>query len=273
MGKISFRPDDVLLVVNYFGISKCLKYRKDQRQRITIIEDHTHDPWSDWSYSSKADWCIASLRKLLPLPDGGVLWSPLNHPMPSAVSITRKRKYASLQKIAGMSLKSLYIQGGAVKKDTFRPLLIDAEKEIAKGALSGMTDWSKDLLSSYPVDRWREKRRINHRCLSYNLSDLPWLTVPVIADEKGRCPYSGIIVFANAGLCSYVRDKLIKTDIYPAVLWPLEKSIVKGIPDQYVELSRRLLSICCDMRYDEEDMLYVGRKIREYGNEYINVRL
>ena len=62
--KIDFLPYDVLLVVNYFGISKRIQYSSGQRKIVAIIEDHTHDPWSNWSYTSNADWCIASLRKI-----------------------------------------------------------------------------------------------------------------------------------------------------------------------------------------------------------------
>jgi len=65
---IDFLPHDVLLVVNFFGTSKRMEYRDIQRKVTAIIEDHTHDPWSTWSSTSNADWCIASLRKVLPLP-------------------------------------------------------------------------------------------------------------------------------------------------------------------------------------------------------------
>lgn len=266
--KIDFLPHDVLLVVNYFGISKRKKYRNDQRKIITIIEDHTHDPWSHWSYKSNADWCIASLRKALPLPDGGVLWSPLHNQLPSAMSVTNKRKNASLKKIAGMTLKTLYMNGHDIEKNIFRQLLISGEQEIASGNVSGMTDLARKMLSSFPVDLWREKRRINYRCLYNNLSDLSWLSVLGDKNREDSCPFSLVLVFDMEARCNFVREKLIQTGIYPAVLWPLEKTVIDGIPDKYVNLSRRILSIHCDMRYDESDMIYVGKQIRKYGNEY-----
>ena len=40
---------------------------------IVLIEDHIHDPLSDWSQSSNADYAVASLRKTLPVPIGAML--------------------------------------------------------------------------------------------------------------------------------------------------------------------------------------------------------
>jgi hypothetical protein len=273
LDQIDFSPRDVLLTVNYFGISKRVRYRREQRQKITVIEDHTHDPWSTWSYKSDADWCFASLRKVLPLPDGGVLWSPLNHPLPAALPATERRKKASLEKVAGMSVKSLYLQGYAMEKDTFRTLFISSERNIAAGPISGITDWSKDLLSTYPFDRWREKRRNNYNGLLKELNDLPWLSVAGDVKKEDGCPFSAVLVFDNPACRDYVYEKLIRARIYPAILWPLEKPVTGSIPERYMDLSRRILSIHCDMRYDRRDMIYVGKQIRKYGNEFLDVRL
>ena len=187
--KIKVLPHDVLLVVDFFGISKKIEYHDTQRKIVAVIEDHTHDPWSNWSYTSNADWCIASLRKVLPLPDGGVLWSPLHHKLPSAVSVTNKRRNASLKKNAGMSLKALYLNGHCIEKNIFRQLLAAGEQDIASGNISGMSDWAVNILPTFPIDRWREKRRINHRCICNKLSGLQWLSVLGEENNQDRCPF------------------------------------------------------------------------------------
>jgi hypothetical protein len=40
-----------------------------------LVEDHSHDPFSPWAVGSSADYAFCSLRKTLPVPDGGLLWS------------------------------------------------------------------------------------------------------------------------------------------------------------------------------------------------------
>ena len=95
--RLTLQKGDAIFVVNYFGIGVQPDLTNINSNKVEIVEDHTHDPWSDWSWSSKADWCIASLRKTLPIPDGGVLWSPRSHTLPSTVVFTTERKIASLE--------------------------------------------------------------------------------------------------------------------------------------------------------------------------------
>jgi len=65
-----------------------------------------------------------------------------------------------------------------------------------------------------------------------------------------------------------VRQKLIESRVYPAVLWPLDASVVTGIGEEFREFSACMLSIHCDMRYAEDDMLHVATLIKQFGAEY-----
>ena len=72
----SLSSTDIILVCNHFGISEQSLFDSLIDSPSLIIEDHTHDPWSPWSFGSRASYCFSSLRKTLPLPDGSVIWSP-----------------------------------------------------------------------------------------------------------------------------------------------------------------------------------------------------
>jgi hypothetical protein len=78
---VNFRAGDALLRVNYFGLRG---YRSTEKLMVPVVEDHTHDLIGDWAINSHADWCIASLRKSLPVPEGGMLWSPMGLKLPKA---------------------------------------------------------------------------------------------------------------------------------------------------------------------------------------------
>ena len=68
-------PGDFVLANNPFGLREAaswLQWRKPAE--VCLIEDHTHDIAGAWATGSTADYAIASLRKTLPLPDGGLLW-------------------------------------------------------------------------------------------------------------------------------------------------------------------------------------------------------
>ncbi len=262
---IPFVSGDVVLRVNYFGLRSKSKLCPSPQGTAEVIDDHTHDPWSDWARQSDADWCIASLRKTLPIPDGGVLWSPRGHLLPEAMPVTPKRENASLRKLAAMVLKTLYLEGRDVEKAIFRQLAMSGEASIAAGAVSGMPEWTAALVATFPVQAWRERRRDNHRLMCHALAKLPWVTVLPASESSGTCPFSAILVFDSAARRERVRHRLIEADVYPAILWPLEEPIVEGIADVYCDLGRRMLSIHCDMRYDAVDIERVAEFIKLSG--------
>lgn len=265
--RLSTTFGDVVLWVNLFGLRTSPGFRDIDRAQVEIIEDHTHDPFSEAARSSDADWCIASLRKTLPLPDGGVLWSPIGHSTPRPVAATLERQSASLKKLTAMVLKAMYLRGDSVEKRTFRDLATSGENSIATGEISGMPEWSAELITKFPVEKWRQRRRSNHRVLSQALVDTAWISVLQPAPDALVCPFSGILVFDSSERRDQVRQRLIASRVYPAILWPLERTVVDNIPQEHTELSRRMLSVHCDMRYSASEMEHVASLIRKFGSE------
>lgn len=265
LDRIETRPGDVVLVINFFGLRTKNSIDRSYLHNMEVIEDHSQDPWSDWARTSNADWCIASLRKTLPLPEGSVLWSPAGHELPAAIPATAAHEKASLEKFTAMVLKRLYLEGYPVEKDTYLRLLLSGENQLGAGEVSGMLDWTRSLLSSFPVTGWRNLRRRNHHVLSAELFNLTGVEVLQPRTGLDTCPFSGILVFDSPQKRSRVREKLIASRVYPAILWPLEKPAVAGISQKDQEFSQRMLSIHCDMRYDETDMKYVASLIKKYG--------
>ena len=64
---------DVVILNNFWG---CRSYEIPKENRPIIIEDHSHGWLNASALHSKADYCIASLRKTVPLPMGGIAWIP-----------------------------------------------------------------------------------------------------------------------------------------------------------------------------------------------------
>ncbi|HET9982412.1 MAG TPA: hypothetical protein VFQ38_02440 [Longimicrobiales bacterium] len=258
-------PGDVVLECNTFGL-RSRPAAGPAADGVDIVEDHTHDPWSDWAQLSRADWCFASLRKALPVPDGAVLWSPRRHRLPPAPAVTPQHEQAAMRKLAAMVLKALYLDGFEVDKSVFRALSVVGEAHIAAadGAESGMTRWSAAMLGRFPLQAWRERRRENHRALRDAVADLPWLRVLGPGDDHGSCPFSVVLVLRSEEHRDVVRRGLLGSAVYPAILWPLDGSAAE-IPRADRALSRRLLSVSCDMRYDARDMERVAWLLRGIG--------
>lgn len=259
LASVPLRSGDALLRVNLFGLQALGPVDLPRRDGVEVIEDHTHDPWSERAWSSDADWCVASLRKTVPVPDGGVLWSPLGRPLPPAPVLTPERRLASLEKFSAMLLKDAYLRGEAVAKDLFRALALEGEHGIGEGGPSAMAPWSRALMDTFPLEAWRRQRAANHRALSGALADLPGARV--LKGAPGSCPFFGVLVFDRAQERDRVRRNLVQARIYPGAHWPMEPPAIEGIPAGHVDLSRRILTLHCDARYQPEDMARVASAV------------
>lgn len=155
-----FRPCDAVLRVNYFGTRS---YRSPENLPVAVVEDHTHDLIGEWALSSQADWCIASLHKTLPIPDGGILWSPVGLCLPKAP------KAFSLDKSRRDYLKSFDIHTWYRKKRENWEILSNLKKEgikILKPESYGCYPFSLILVFDDFAERERVKNRLveKHVC-------------------------------------------------------------------------------------------------------------
>ena len=261
---IDHRPDDVVLVVNHFGIREA---PTRVAPKMMIIEDHTHDPWSAWASGSTAMYCFASLRKTLPLPDGAVTWSPTRHPLPPPLALTEERQLASANRMAASILKSAFLNGHQVQKEAFRSLFLRGEEAISSGTPSSMTPWSKAILDGFPVGAWRDARRRGwHELRRLLEASADW---HIIAPN----PDSAFVPFMLAVLCKdgsereRIRRELISRRVYATILWQLDQPAVDGIPATSVALSERIIMMHCDGRYTTEDLRLVSAAFQEASHE------
>lgn len=243
---------DVVLVVATFGMHPPITISGGP----VVVEDHSHDPLSPWAASSTAHYVVASLRKTMPLPDGGVLWSPLGLTGPPQAPVTADHARLVLQRLEAMNLKLRYLSGDAVSKEEFRSLAGHSERRIGRGDISGISTFSRARLSTMPAGRWREARAANRFTFRQALGELPGMSLV-------DAPFAATLVFDEPDARDRMREALIAARIYPAVLWPLSEPEVDGIPARHVDLARRILSIHCDYRYGTADMVRVAGEIRK----------
>ncbi|MDI6852061.1 MAG: hypothetical protein QME75_00455 [Deltaproteobacteria bacterium] len=266
---LEFKKGDILFLVNYFGLRDKFFVDDTHRNLIEIVEDHTHDPWSDWAYTSSADWCVVSLRKTLPVPDGAVLWSPVGHQLPSTVGITSAHKVAVMEKFTAMVIKGLYLNNYSVMKEAFRNLAISGEEKFDnQGMISGASELTMNILPTFPVKIWRERRYLNHQTLSTVLAKLPWVEILQPKSNKlSVCPFGASLIFDSPERQLRVRSLLISSNVYPSILWPLDQPRTEGIPPENIDFSQRMLFLHCDMRYDKSDMEYISNLIHRFGEQ------
>ena len=240
-----FRPTDAVLRVNYFGL--CAYRNSENLSVAAVIEDHTHDLIGDWARNSTADWCIASLRKTLSIPEGGILWSPKGLKLPEPPTPSEKNEDIASIRWNSMELKAGYLAGDDIEKSTFRQGYVDTEAFFDTCDVCALDKRSQEYLLSFDIDTWYQRKLENWR----QLRDVHHLDVKVLKPESHLCnPFSLMLVFNSRDKRDRVRQDLIEHSVYPAILWHIP-SPADG--DVY-RMSNNMLSIHCDARYSTEDI-------------------
>lgn len=241
-----FLPTDAVLRVNYYGTRK---YRSTEKLPVAaVVEDHTHDLIGDWPIHSTADWCIASLRKTLPIPEGGMLWSPMGLKLPQPPEISAENEQIAATRWEAMKLKARYLGGETIEKAEFRKGYVDTEEYFDHAPVCALDKTSQEYLKTFDIRGWYNQKRSNWDLLK----DIKKDGVKVICPENMGCyPFSLVQLFDNPDERDRVRKALIEHQIYPAVLW----NIPVPTDGEIFKFSRGMLSIHCDGRYTKEDIL------------------
>lgn len=250
------RAEEAVLLVNYFGLRS--RDEQPRLRRAALIEDHTHAPCSPWARSSLADFCVASLRKLLPLPDGGAAWSR-RHATPGPAPGAEPRTLAGSDRLAGYLLKDLYLQGHDVDKATYRELLARGEDRMTGGPPAPISVLARELLRVFPLTAWAEHQR---RLFEHGLRHLPSVRV-LRPRDPAATPFGFAVVFADARQRDRVRERLTEERVYCSALWPLDEPRHPGVPEGDRDLARRLVVLPCDARYDAADVERAARKLEQ----------
>lgn len=249
---------DAFYLVHYFGHLQpkyVLDYILDKKQKygFIIIEDTTHSLFSN--PVTIGDFCVCSLRKWFPIPDGGVLYSRKSIPEDHYMELD----VVHSDRIKGMILKALYLDGFVIEKEFFREIMVRTEAALDKQkAINRMSDISDFILRCQSVGQIAKKRRENYDLLAAEIGEL----FPAFsAYTEEEVPF--IYVAKTADRDSF-KSYLIDKHVYCPVHWQLPKG--SGPPD-LVDLSDQLISIPIDQRYSATEVLNTASIIKGYCNE------
>lgn len=246
ISRLGFRKGDVLFRVNYFGMRTL---RSERTVSVPVIEDHTHDLLGRWALFSDADWCIASLRKTLPIAEGGMMWSPKGHNM-SAYAIESTKENAEMASLRwkAMDMKAQYLAGKTIDKDVFRGLYLQTEEWFDKAAVSGIDSRSMETIRSLDINAWYDAKQRNIKALESMIEN------GLKAEDEGCNLFSFVMLTENR---QALRKSLIDDNVYSAVLW----NVPNGVCPEAKRFSESMISIHCDGRYSVEDMAEIATRI------------
>lgn len=237
-----FKDGEAVLMINYFGLQDLTgisKSIRDTYPNAVIIED---DVQAYWEFSEKenpyADYRFTSLRKALPVPDGGLVKT--QQPMPVAVC---ENTFAPLKIKAG-SMKFHRGEEGIMDEEYLK-LFKEGDNLIPENYDSVMSYDSQQLLAGTDLEKAKKQRQTNAAQLIAGLKDLG--IKPIIPLAADCVPLFVPIYLENR---DEVRRQMFQHEVFCPVHWPLASMMVK----KGTEMAKHELSLIVDQRYNEENM-------------------
>lgn len=242
----------LFLYADYFGklaIKDVELQKLKETGNIIFIEDRTHNLLQERKHTFQPDYIIASIRKWLPIPDGGLLWGKITKPLANDTTFSTTRLKAQCMRHEFLACGDETIKTGYRKIFSTVSDLMDEDEPSAMSAyayfLAKQTDW----------DWIRKTRWQNAEALISILSTSPY--IKFVQDKPGL---SDLYVPFTVPNRDEVQSKLSAEGIFNTIIWPLMEE-QKAACKVAKFIGENMLAAPCDQRYTVEDMKTIGAEI------------
>ena len=234
--------DEVIVIVNYYGIKGEDYYKKCCKKYSNIIFDNTQAFFMKPIIEENI-YNIYSPRKFVGVADGAYLIS-------KCVDLSRNSWYEDIETDSSTKRSRFIFE--AVEEGTNMHYLdyLEAEKELERSTVRFMSPLTRHILSAIDYEQVKFRRKVNFKLAGDNLCEKNKLrfedldVVPMVYPflvEKG----------------SFIRKELVRKKVYIPQWWKwiLEDERIKyKINDIEVELADNLVPIPIDQRYGKSEM-------------------
>ena len=257
--RLAEQEDGQILFVfmDYFGCGAAddstLEGLRSRWQNMLFLEDRTHQLIQPAERHFRADYVVASLRKWINVPDGGLLWSarPLkNDTLAYECEFFKQRLYAQ-------NLRRQFFQTGDIRlKDEYRSIFSHVSDIMDQSDTpAAMSAYSFEMAKSAQWEQIRNIRRNNAEALLQILEGCPKLK-PIQLSAGQSDLYVAFLVDDR----DRIQRELSALGIFCTVIWPLSDQQQAACPVAR-DTCQRMLAAPCDQRYGIEDMRYIGKEI------------
>lgn len=250
----------LFLYMDYFG-NKAIKDEELEKLKKTypsmvFIEDRTHNLLVESSYSFKPDYIVASLRKWLAVPDGGLIWTD---------RVLQKNEFSenlifSETRLNSQCQRNEFLQNGNEElKKQYRQTFSTVTDMIDDDKLPGlMSEYSYQLAEKADLKDINDKRQRNAQTLINELQGFKFV--------QSQSGYGDVYVAILINNRDEIQRKLAVNGIFCTIIWPLNDE-QRNASEVAKYTEEHMLTIYCDQRYTEEDMEYVASCIKGVCNE------
>ncbi|MDT2719650.1 hypothetical protein [Enterococcus gallinarum] len=272
-GNVDFKAIDkhltsscIFYFIDFFGfvntqLLERISELKKTREFI-IINDITHSIFTKKNIDFKSDFYIASLRKWLGVPSGGLVINCSNYVLKNSI-MSNNYEFSRIR-LEAMKNKKSYIKGFINEKQVFLSQFNKGEEILNNFSEVFPLDMiSSKILSCYNYDKMIYQRQCNYNVLLDGLSNIPNFSILNNKLDNNVCPLFFVI---KTNKRNDLQTYLAKQKIYAPIHWPKPESIIKKRININDTEYQELLSIPCDQRYTESNMLDVIKEIKGWCN-------
>lgn len=231
---------------------------------VIVIEDITHRLFSTPNHCVDSNYLVASIRKWLPVPTGGVaikLDTSFN-------GIRLKQIPAEVldKKVKAMKKKNNYLinKKDELEKREFLALFSDFNTDIKKLYRNRAIDfWSERVLKNTDISKIRIARIQNALYVYNNFKDNRSMELIFNKlDPEKDCPLFIPIRMRN-NTRNQLKEFFVGSSIYCPIHWPLSE-IVDNDNNVDTSIYEQEISLICDQRYGLSEMQFQLDKVGEF---------
>ena len=264
LGLIERYSPQMVYFQSYYGFDtlRSIKqlYPVFQRMGLLVVEDITHSWLCDFN-TTEADYSLASLRKWLEIPDGGVLMSN-KHSLNFVMSAQESENIVSEFLKASILKEKYFSTLNSSDKEEFRKHYVNAKNILQHDTtIYAMSSMAKSVLAQTDFDSLVKRRRENASILCQQLKSDFVEPCGVVFSEGATPLYYPIYVKGNR---NQLQKTLAANDIYCPVHWPMPTQVIQSLTEDGTFIYSHVLSLICDQRYDADDMNAIVQIINNY---------
>lgn len=282
--------DSVLFLIDYFGRNTLsnTEIHEVLDGNNTVILDATHSILNHerFKIADNNYYIVSSLRKMFPIPDGGVLYGasafnikpaglPVGHEKMLESMIFRRYYLDNFKfrfsdtKIESVSLESTFNKISSMDhylktiKNHYLSQHRDYERKKFEdvGMPQNIPAISMHIMNNISYSKIVKKRNENLKLFYEEICDDNKF---LFEFEDIKSPFMLPLRFQTEKERNSMKDLLIKNDIYTPVLWDLDEIVPKEHSYEH-ELKKRVMMIPIDQRYNQDDLMVAVDLINSYG--------
>lgn len=247
--------DGLFLYMDYFGNLSITDEGLDKLREehdLIFVEDRTHNLIWERKREFEPEFIMASLRKWINIPDGGLLWC--NRELQN-VDFLEDTSFSETRLNAQCMRNEFLRIGDEAIKSEYRKIFSTVSQIIDNNIMpSRMSEYSYEIAKSSDWCAIRETRKKNAKALIEVLKSMH------VSFIQEKCGESDLYVSFLIDDRDLIQRKLSQKGIFNTIIWPLSAE-QKSVCNVAKFTEECMLAAPCDQRYTVENMKYIGGEI------------